>query len=75
MIKLEADRIKTDDDTVEIDCECGSEVTLMANEIDVCPMCDRRYYIRKQITIWELEEGEEIEDVENWDELEETVMG
>lgn len=63
MRKLDEDQILTDDDTIEILCECGSEMTIMANEEDICSVCDKRYYAKMVVEVFELEKDESAEDI------------
>jgi len=62
MRKLDVDSILTDDETITFLCECGSEITVMANEEDRCIFCDARYYAKKILEVWRLDEDDLDED-------------
>jgi len=64
MRKLDVDSTLTDDETVTFPCECGSGITVMANEEDRCIFCDARYYAKKILEVWRLDEDDDNEELE-----------
>ena len=65
MRKLDTEFVVADDDTVDGICEeCGGAMTLVANEDDRCPFCETRYYTKRTVEIWRLEDGDDVEELE-----------
>jgi len=66
MKKLGDDKITYfDSDSVTFMCKCGSEVTLMSNFEDGCPICNREYVLKAKVEVYELEEGDEVGELED----------
>ena len=63
MKKLDDDKVTYfDTDSITFMCECGSEMTIVYGE-DVCSICRRKYYSKVEIMVYELEEGDETENL------------
>ena len=62
MKKLDDDKVTYFDiDSITFMCECGSEITLMANLMDICPICNRQYILKANVAVYEYEDDDEIE--------------
>jgi len=65
MRKLDVESIMSDDEDIDIVCdECGGSVTLVANDEDKCPFCEARYYTKRTVEVWLMEEGDDVEELE-----------
>jgi len=65
MVKLDDDQITYfDTDEVTFICDCGSEITILANDREVCPHCDREYETRVKCNVHQVDEDEEVEEEE-----------